>query len=149
MSSLISGIIIGIVASLIAAIIYSFVHGNLYSRYKYRKIIGNYSHSKGKVEIIHVSGNNFKAKGLENKGVKWESHLRYYDNTVFYGVYDWDSEAEENQWGEHHLHILPNGNITVIWINKSQEKESSGKLIWKKMEEKKLVQISNPNTQQQ
>ena len=132
MSELISGFIMGIVASLIAALIYAFVHSKVYSKHKYRKIIGNYSHSKGKVEIIHVSGNNFKAKGIENNGVKWESHLRYYDNTVFYGVYDWSPETNNNQWGEHHLHLLPDGNISVIWINKSQEKETSGKLIWKK-----------------
>lgn len=132
MYDLISGFFFGIIASLIAALIYAFVHSKIYSKHKYRKILGNYSHSNGNVEIIHVSGNNFKAKGIENKGDKWESNLRYYDNTVFYGVYDWNPETEENQWGEHHLHLLPDGNITVIWINKSKEKESSGKLIWKK-----------------
>lgn len=54
----------------------------------------------------------------------------YLNNSVFVGVFDWQSNSGLDDWGEHHLHILPNGDIGVIWINKSVEKEAKGRLIW-------------------
>jgi hypothetical protein len=99
---------------------------------KYKYILGKYEHQNGQVEIKHIKGDNFQAIGQELSGVKWISNLKYLDNSTFIGIYDWKPNSGLEDWGEHHLHILPNGNISVIWINKSSEKEDKGRIIWTK-----------------
>ncbi len=84
------------------------------------------------MEILHLSGNYFQAVGSEKSGVNWKSNLHYLENSVFTGVYNWQPFSNLNDWGEHHLHVLPNGDISVIWLNKSVDKEIKGRLIWKK-----------------
>jgi len=132
MSDLTIGFLLGIVASIIATILLNLYSSRIYSKFRYRKFVGKYSHRKGTVEIKHLKDEYFQAVGKENNGVIWNSNLRYLNNLVFVGVYDWDPNSGLDDWGEHHLHILPNGNISVIWINKSVENESKGRLIWMK-----------------
>ncbi len=135
-TELIVGFLLGIISAFVSEyILYIFkseIYEKIFARRKYKKFLGKYSHENGIVEISHLSGNYFQAVGLENSGVVWKSNLHYLENSVFMGVYDWKPTSNLNDWGEHHLHILPNGDISVIWINKSIDKESKGRLIWKK-----------------
>lgn len=132
MSDLFAGFLLGIGASLIATILFNFTKNTIYARIKHRRFLGNYSHPKGTVEIKHLKGDYFQAAGKENNGVQWLSNLRYLNNSVFVGVYDWKPESGLDDWGEHHLHIMPNRNISVIWMNKSIDPEKKGRLIWEK-----------------
>lgn len=133
---LIIGFLLGIISAFVSEyflyIFKSKIYEKIFARRKYKKFLGNYSHDNGKVEIIHMSGNYFQAIGTENSGTIWKSNLHYLENSVFTGVYDWKPTTNLNDWGEHHLHILPNGDISVIWVNKSVDKETKGRLIWKK-----------------
>lgn len=133
MNELTLGFLLGIVSSIIATILLNFSNNNIFARYRYRRFLGKYIHPNGFVEIKHLKGDYFQAIGKENSGLEWHSNLKYLNNSVFFGVYDWNPESLIDDWGEHNLHILPNGNISVIWINKSTEKESKGKLIWTKL----------------
>lgn len=132
MNDLTIGFLLGIVASIIATILLNFLTSSFFARYRHRKFLGKYSHPNGIVEIKHLKGDYFQAFGLENSGVEWISNLRYLNNSVFIGVYDWKLGLGVNDWGEHHLHVLPNGNISVIWTNKSIDKETRGRLIWER-----------------
>lgn len=130
MTDLTIGFLLGIVASIIATILFNLITSTFLSRFQYRRFLGKYSHPNGTVEIKHLKGDFFQAIGNENNGVIWNSNLKYLNNSVFVGVYDWKPNSGLDDWGEHHLHILPNGNISVIWVNKSVEKEARGRLIW-------------------
>lgn len=132
MSDLFAGFLYGIGASLIATLLLNFTNNTFYARIRYRRFLGNYTHQKGTVEIKHSKGDYFQAIGQQNDGVKWLSNLRYLNNSVFVGVYDWKPESGLDDWGEHTLHVLKNGDISVIWINKSVDPEKKGRLIWKK-----------------
>lgn len=132
-SDVIQGFLLGIISSAFAAIILNYLTSNYYARFKYRKFLGKYKHPKGTVEIKHSKGDHFLAIGIENTGVKWISNLKYLDNSFFIGVYDWNQDSGLSDWGEHNLHVLPNGNISVIWTNKSVDKEDKGRLIWEKI----------------
>lgn len=132
MNDLTIGFLLGIFASIIASILLNFINITFYARFKHRRFLGKYSHPNGTVEIKHLKGDYFQAIGLEDSGVKWVSNLRYLNNSVFIGVYDWKLGFGVNDWGEHNLHILPDGNISVIWTNKSIDNETRGRLIWEK-----------------
>ncbi|HQS04288.1 MAG: hypothetical protein B7X86_03435 [Sphingobacteriales bacterium 17-39-43] len=109
------------------------IYEKRFVRRRFKKILGTYSHKDGTVEIVHLRSNYFQAIGKEKNGTVWISNLQYLGNTVFVGVYDWKPTSNLNDWGEHHLHVLPSGDISVIWINKSIDIESRGRLIWKKL----------------
>jgi len=132
MNDLTAGFLLGIIASIIASILLNSFINIFFAKFRYRRFLGKYNHPNGTVEIKHLKGDYFQAIGNENNGVEWQSNLKYLNNSVFAGVYDWKPESGLDDWGEHNLHILPNGNISVIWINKSTEKESKGRLIWMK-----------------
>ncbi|MBN2095666.1 MAG: hypothetical protein JW727_06455 [Candidatus Aenigmarchaeota archaeon] len=129
--------LLGIIATFIAeAVIVLFkreFYDKRYLKRKFKNIIGTYVHDNGKVRVVHLIGNDFKAIGRERNGIEWESHLRYLGNSVLTGFYDWRPTSNLNAWGEHTLHILPNGNISVIWVNKGIDHEQKGRLIWKKV----------------
>ncbi len=135
-TELIIGFLLGIISAFVSEyILYIFknkIYEKIFARRKYKQFLGKYSHDNGSVEITHLSGNYFQAIGTENNGVIWKSNLHYLENSIFTGVYDWKPTSNLNDWGEHHLHVLPNGDISVIWINKSVDKESKGRLIWVK-----------------
>lgn len=133
MKDLTAGFLLGIIASIIAAIVLNFISSKFYARFKYRKFLGEYNHDNGKVRIKHLHGNFFQATGYENIGVIWKSNLEYHKNLVFSGTYDWKPSSGLSDWGEHLLHVLPSGDISVIWTNKSIDKENKGRLIWKKI----------------
>jgi hypothetical protein len=134
---LIIGFLFGIVSAFLSEyLLYIFkskIYDKIFARRKYIKFLGNYVHDNGDVEIIHLSGNDFQATGIEKDGTIWKSNLHYLENLVFTGVYDWEPTAKKNDWGEHHLHILANGDISVIWMNKSSDMEKKGRLIWRKV----------------
>lgn len=134
---LLFGFLLGIISAFFAEyLLYIFkskIYDKLFARRKYRKFLGKYTHGNGSVEIIHLSGNDFQAIGVENDGRAWKSNLHYLENLVFTGVYDWEPAPDLNDWGEHLLHILPNGDISVIWMNKSTDREKKGRLIWGKI----------------
>jgi hypothetical protein len=130
MNDLTIGFLFGIIGSIIATMLLNFILSRFFSKLQYRKYLGKYSHPNGTVQIKHLKGDYFQVIGKENNGIIWNSNLKYLNNSVFVGVYDWQPCSGLDEWGEHHLHILPNGNISVIWINKSVEKEAKGRLIW-------------------
>jgi hypothetical protein len=136
-SELILGFLLGIISTFVSEyFLYIFknkVYDKIFTRRKYKKFLGKYIHDNGSIEIIHLYGNDFQAIGIENNGIMWKSNLHYLENSIFTGVYDWKPTSNLNDWGEHHLHVLPNGDISVIWINKSVDNESKGRLIWKKI----------------
>ena len=133
MNDLLIGFCLGIIASVIAALLLAYVDNRVIAKYKFRKIVGSYRHENGNVELKHLSGADFQARGKEHAGGQWISKVKYIGNSVFVGVYDWNPGREhEEDWGEHYLHLLPNGNISVIWINKSVDRELKGRLIWTK-----------------
>jgi len=129
-------ILIGIIVTLgVEFLIYLFrreIYDKIIARIKYRKFLGQYTHDNGNVIIKHISGDNFKAIGTETAGPIWISNLHFIGNLAFTGVYDWKPDFNRNDWGEHYLHVLPNRDISVIWINKSIQTETKGRLIWKK-----------------
>lgn len=115
----------GILASLIAAIVYNWKVSKLYLRWwRYRKLIGTYSHNKAIIELKHLKADLFQAIAYTDDKVEWISNLQYLNNSAFYGIYDYKPYSGKVDWGEHHLHVLPNGNINDIWINKSSKSEA-------------------------
>jgi hypothetical protein len=115
----------GILASLIAAIVYNWKVSKLYLRWwRYRKLIGTYNHNKSIIILKHLKADLFQAIAYTDDKVEWISNLQYLNNSAFYGIYDYKPDSGKVDWGEHHLHVLPNGNINVIWINKSSKSEA-------------------------
>lgn len=134
MTDLWIGFLLGIVAAFFAEFMLYLFKAEFYDKFllrrKYRKLTGLYTHENGEVEIVHITGNRFEARGIESWGFSWISNLQYHNNSLFTGVYDWNVTSETEIWGEHYLHVLPNGDISVIWNDRNQVK--TGRLIWKK-----------------
>lgn len=135
---LVLGFFLGMISAFLTEyVIYLFkskVYDTFLLRKKYKHLTGRYKHSNGEVKLVHLHENFFQASGTEDDNVKWTSMLTYHGNSTFSGVYDWKPASGLNDWGEHYLHVLPNDDISVIWINKSTESESKGRVIWKKIE---------------
>ena len=133
LSNFVLGIISGVITSYLIFLFQAFIYKKLIMRWKYRRFTGSYRHGRGTVDLIHTRGDFFQAIGNDGSGIVWKSNLTYTGNRMFSGVYDYQSSSNSNDWGEHHLHILDNGNIFVIWKNQSEDRETKGRLIWEKV----------------